>query len=118
VRPGELSLVGDLAEETFRRFNCDVLFLGVGGIDAVKGLTEYNLDDTRVKRAALGAAARCVVLADRSKLDRVCLAQVATLEEIDVLITDADPTHPVLDAVREAGVEVVSVSSHEWQEKA
>lgn len=117
VRPGELSLVGDLAEETFRRFNCDVLFLGVGGIDAVKGLTEYNLDDTRVKRAALGAAARCVVLADRSKLDRVCLAQVATLEEIDVLITDAEPAHPVLDAVREAGVEVVSVSSHEWQER-
>ncbi len=58
VRPGELSLVGDLAEEAFRRLNCDVLFLGVGGIDAVKGLTEYNLDDTRVKRAALGAAAR------------------------------------------------------------
>ena len=117
VRPGELSLVGDLAEQTFQRFNCDVLFLGVGGIDAVKGLTEYNLDDTRVKRAALGAAARCVVLADRSKLDRVCLAQVATLEEIDVLITDAEPTHPVLAAVREAGAEVVSVSSHEWQER-
>ncbi len=70
------------------------LFLGVGGIDAVKGLTEYNLDDTRVKRAALGAAARCVVLADRSKLARVCLAQVATLEEIDVLITDAEPPTP------------------------
>jgi DeoR/GlpR family transcriptional regulator of sugar metabolism len=116
VRPGELSLVGDLAEQTFQRFNCDVLFLGVGGIDASKGLTEYNLDDTRVKRAALSAASRCVVLADRSKLGRVCLAQVAALEEIDVLITDAEPGHPVLAPVREAGVEVVSVSSHEWQE--
>ncbi len=46
----------------------------------------------------------------------MCLAQVATLDEIDVLITDAEPAHPVLVAVREAGVEVVSVSSHEWQE--
>ena len=32
VRPGELSLIGDLAERTFAQLNCDVLFLGVGGI--------------------------------------------------------------------------------------
>jgi DeoR/GlpR family transcriptional regulator of sugar metabolism len=109
VRPGELSLVGDLAERTFAELNCDVLFLGVGGIHPEKGLTEYNLDDTRVKRAAIRAAARCVVLADQSKLDRICLATIASLEEIDVLITDARPDHPTLGAVREAGVEVVSV---------
>lgn len=113
VRPGELSLVGDLAERTFAQFNCDVLFLGVGGIHPEKGLTEYNLDDTRVKRAAIGAASRTIVLADQRKLDRVCLASVAELDEIDVLITDADPAHAVLDAVRDAGAEVVSVPSPE-----
>ena len=91
--PGELSLIGDLAERTFAQLNCDVLFLGVGGIHAEKGLTEYNLDDTRVKRAAIQAASRKVALADESKLDRVCLATIASLSEIDVLITDAAPDH-------------------------
>jgi len=109
VRPGELSLVGSLAEDTFSQFNCDVVFLGVGGIDADKGLTEYNLDDTRVKRAAIRAASRKVALADRSKLDRVCLASIARLSDIDVLITDAAPDHPLLAVARDAGVEVVSV---------
>lgn len=113
VRPGELSLVGDLAERTFAQLNCDVVFLGVGGIHPEKGLTEYNLDDTRVKRAAIAAASRCVVLADQSKLERICLAQIATLDGIDVLITDADPDHPVLDAVRDAGAEVITVTSEE-----
>lgn len=113
VRPGELSLIGDLAESTFAQLNCDVLFLGVGGIDAEKGLTEYNLDDTRVKRAAIKAASRKVALADQSKLGRVCLASIASLQEIDVLITDAAPHHPVLAAVREAGVDIVSVGSTE-----
>lgn len=113
VRPGELSLIGDLAERTFSQLNCDVLFLGVGGIDAEKGLTEYNLDDTRVKRAAIKAASRKVALADQTKLGRVCLASIASLSEIDVLITDAARTHPVLAAVREAGVEIVSVGSME-----
>jgi DeoR/GlpR family transcriptional regulator of sugar metabolism len=116
VRPGELSLVGSLAEDTFAQFNCDVLFLGVGGIDIDKGLTEYNLDDTRVKRAALKAASRCVVLADATKLDRVCLGTIASLEEIDVLITDADPRHHVVQAVRDVGVEVLSVSVPEVPE--
>ncbi len=72
-------------------------------------MTEYNLDDTRVKRAALNAASRAVALADQSKFGRVCLATIASLSEIDVLITDAPPQHPVLAAVRDAGVEVVSV---------
>ncbi|MGB9183616.1 MAG: DeoR/GlpR family DNA-binding transcription regulator [Solirubrobacteraceae bacterium] len=109
VRPGELSLIGHLAEGTFSQLNCDVLFLGVGGINAEKGLTEYNLDDTRVKRAALRAASRKVALADQSKLGRVCLATISPLSEIDVLITDAAPDHPGLAEVRDAGVEVVSV---------
>lgn len=109
VRPGELSLIGHLAEDTFRQLNCDVVFLGVGGIDAEKGLTEYNLDDTRVKRAAIAAASRKIALADQSKLGRVCLATIASLSEIDVLITDAPSEHPVLAAVRDAGVEVVCV---------
>ncbi|MFZ1995878.1 MAG: DeoR/GlpR family DNA-binding transcription regulator [Solirubrobacteraceae bacterium] len=113
VRPGELSLIGDLAESTFAQLNCDVLFLGVGGIDPEKGLTEYNLDDTRVKRAAIKAASRKVALADQTKLGRVCLASIASLSEIDVLITDAAPAHPVLAAVREAGVEIVSVGPTE-----
>lgn len=113
VRPGEFSLIGHLAEDTFSQLNCDVLFLGVGGISGEKGLTEYNLDDTRVKRAALAAASRTVALADQSKLGRVCLATIAGLSEIDVLITDAPPDHPQLDAVREAGVEVVCVTPTE-----
>jgi DeoR/GlpR family transcriptional regulator of sugar metabolism len=113
VRPGELSLVGSLAEDTFAQFNCDVLFLGVGGIDAEKGLTEYNLDDTRVKRAAIRAASRKIALADRSKLERVCLASIAGLSEIDVLITDAAPDHPLLEMARDGGVEVVSVPEPE-----
>lgn len=107
VRPGELSLIGDLAERTFATLNCDVAFLGVGGVHPDKGLTEYNLDDTRVKRAAIQAASRKIVLADATKLGRICLATIAPLQEIDVLITDA-AEHPVLDCLREAGVDVVT----------
>ncbi len=115
VRPGEFSLIGDLAERTFEQLNCDVVFLGVGGMQAEKGLTEYNLDDTRVKQAAIKAASRRVALADHTKLDRVCLARIAPFEEIDVLITDAEPEHPLLEVIRDAGVQVICVNPTEEQ---
>lgn len=107
VRPGELSLVGDLAERAFEALHCDTVFLGVGGVDARAGLTEFNLDDTRVKRAALATARRCVVLADASKLGKVAFARVCPLERVNVLVTDAGASEAALEPIRDAGVEVL-----------
>jgi DeoR/GlpR family transcriptional regulator of sugar metabolism len=107
ARPGELSLVGSLAERAFEELHCDMVFLGVGGIDADAGLTEFNLDDTRVKRAALASARRCVVLADATKLGKVAFAHICPLQRIDVLVTDSGAGEDALAPVREAGVEVL-----------
>ncbi len=106
ARPGELSLIGDLAERTFDDLRADVVFLGVGGVDTV-GLTEFNLDDARVKRAALRSARRCVALADATKLGRVAFARVCPLERVDMLVTDSSADHAALQPIRDAGVEVL-----------
>jgi DeoR/GlpR family transcriptional regulator of sugar metabolism len=113
VRAGENSLVGAFAERPFAELNCDVLFLGVGGLDAEHGYTEYNLEDARIKRSAIGAARRTVVLADASKFGRVCLATVAPLDAADVLITDSPAEGTIAALAREAEVEFVSVESPE-----
>ena len=110
LRQGEMSLIGARAEDSFADLNCDTVFLGVAGIHPERGLTEYNLDDTRIKQAALGAARRCVVLADETKLGRVAFANVAPLSRIDVLVTDAKPGNPVVTAVEDAGAEIVFVN--------
>jgi DeoR family transcriptional regulator of aga operon len=108
TRHGELSLIGDLAERAFAELHCDTVFLGAGGVDAQAGVTEFNLEDTRVKRAALASARRCVVLADASKLGRVALASICPLERVDVLVTDSDASEEALADIRESGVEVLT----------
>jgi DeoR/GlpR family transcriptional regulator of sugar metabolism len=107
ARPGELSLVGDLAERAFAELHCDTAFLGVGAVDAEAGVSEFNLDDTRVKRAALKSSRRCVVLADASKLGRVALASVCPIERVDVLVTDSGASDKALAPIRDSGVEVL-----------
>ena len=107
VRAGETSLVGALAERAFDGFNCDTLFLGVGGIDLAKGLTEFNPDDARVKQAAIASARQVVVLADEAKLGAVAFARIAPVTAAHVLVGDAPPHHPVAREVADAGVRYV-----------
>ncbi len=106
LRPGERSLVGDLAVGSFRDYRFDTVVLGVGGIDLEAGLTEYNLDDTRVKRAAIEIARRIIVVADATKLGRVAFARICPLAEVDVLVTDDAAPADLIAFIEDAGVEV------------
>jgi DeoR/GlpR family transcriptional regulator of sugar metabolism len=112
VRSGEFGLSGGVPEATFADVNCDVVFLGVAGIQVQRGLTEYNPADALVKKAALRAARRSVILADRSKLDKVTFHNVAPLASVDILVTDACADEPYLEAIRSAGVEVITTGEH------
>jgi DeoR/GlpR family transcriptional regulator of sugar metabolism len=109
IRPGELSLVGDLAEAAFRDLRFDTFVMGVGGVDPEEGLTEFNPDDARVKRAALASARRCVVVADGSKLGKVAFARICPVERVDVLVTDREAPAELVTALEAAEVEVVTV---------
>ncbi len=107
VRPGETSMVGELAQRAFEIFHVDRLFLGVGGIDASAGLTEYNWDDTLVKQAMLKTAKEVVVVADSSKFDRIATVNIAPLDVVDKLITDLPPSPQLAQALKDAGVTVI-----------
>jgi len=109
LRIGEMSLVGARAESSFSDLNCDTVFLGVAGISSSKGLTEYNLDDTRVKQEAIKAASRVVVLADATKIGKVAFANVAPIDVVDILITNASPDNKVVTHMRDSGIEIIHV---------
>jgi DeoR/GlpR family transcriptional regulator of sugar metabolism len=95
--------------------NYDLAFIGVAGICAAPGPTEYNPDDARVKRAAIGAARRTVVLADSSKLGRVAFSTVAPLSSVGVLVTDAPADHSTVLDIAAAGVDITEAKVVEAQ---
>ncbi len=107
LRPGELSMVGHLAERSFQEFYVDHLFLGIGGISLEAGLTEFNLEDAWVKKAMLGSAKECTVVADASKLGNIAFASVAPLSAIHRLITDSSADPEFVARLRERNIEVI-----------
>lgn len=107
ARPGERSMIGALAERAFADLLFDTFFVTVGGIDSVQGLTEFNLDDATVKRAAVGSARRLIAVADSSKLGKIAFARVCPIAQLDVLITDDRAPREILDELRTLGVDVM-----------
>lgn len=110
LRPGELSLIGIEAVESFGRYNCDTFIMGVAGIHPRRGFTDYHRDESAVKRAAIEASDRLIVLADQSKIGRAQLSSIAPLSAAELIVTDAAADSAALSAATAAGVSVVSVT--------
>jgi len=107
IRRQEHSLVGADAERTVRGYNVDTAFVGAAGVHLERGLTDYGLEEAEVKRLAIARASRVVALADSSKIGHVSLCEICPASDIDVLVTDAPEDDPVLQAMRQAGTEVI-----------
>ncbi len=107
LRPKQHSLVEPLATTLFQSLRVDSVFLGCNGIAVDGGVTNINLPEAVVKRAMLEAAARCVVMADATKLGVRALAPVCTLDEVDVLVTDGRALATDVEPIRAEGVDVV-----------
>lgn len=92
LRRHEGSLVGSLAWESFSRLHFDTFFVSVAAVNAEVGLSDYIIEDADIKRMIISHTNRTVALIHAEKFDHTAFAQVAPLEDIDVLITDSQPT--------------------------
>jgi DeoR family transcriptional regulator of aga operon len=101
------TLLDPLAEPVMERVHADVAFVPCAGLDAVAGATDAGLAVAAVKRRMLLAAARRVVLVPAAGVGAVRTGAVGAIDDVDVLVTSAGAAPAALDALREAGVEVV-----------
>lgn len=109
LRMGELSMTGDLAVRAYEQFYVDKLFLGVGGIDLKFGLTEFNLDDTLIKRSMIQNAREVIVVAVATKFNHIAFTRVAPLKVVSKIITDSSLDPAFLSLYEKEGVEIILV---------
>lgn len=84
----------------------DIVVLGTNGLDSA-GASTPDPDEAAVKTAIIAAGRRVALLADSSKLGEASLCRFATLEQIDVLLTDAEPDARTVRALEDADCEVL-----------
>lgn len=102
-----LSVIGSKAAEFFEDMHVDKLFLSAFGVSIKKGMIYAGVGHIPVKKAMIEAAEKVFLLADSTKFDKMSFASFASLECIDVLITDASITKEHQDRLAQFSIEVV-----------
>ncbi|MCV7131712.1 DeoR/GlpR transcriptional regulator [Mycobacterium hodleri] len=106
IRPATMAAVGVLTGHALAAVNVDVAFLGTNALSFDRGLSTPDPDEAAVKHQMLAAAGQRVFLVDSSKFGHVSHARHATLDDVDVLITDAAVSAADRKRLRAAGVAV------------
>jgi DeoR family transcriptional regulator of aga operon len=109
LRKNSFSLVGPLAEDSLRRLNADILFLGVDGFDVQYGLSTPNLLEAKVNRAMMDVSKVAVAVCDSSKFGKRSLSLIAPPSALHGVITDRGIPKADLSALKKSGVEVTVV---------
>lgn len=109
VEPVELTFRGSRAVESVRALRVDVAVVSGCAADPSQGVSSTTLDDADLKRAAIAAASRTVLVVEGAKLTRTAPFTAAPLTAVDTLVTTADADPAALAAYREGGVDVVLV---------
>lgn len=95
------SLVGPMAVRAAQGYLYNTFFSSAAAIDATLGSSEAALAESEVKRAFSRTSSRIVLAVDQSKLNTRAQARVFELEQVDLLVTDLEPSDVRLDPYRD-----------------
>lgn len=109
LRKSSLSLVGSPAEESFRGYFCDKLFLAVDGFNTAHGLSTPNVEEAHLNRVMIEISKQVIVVTDSSKFHKRSFAFIAPVSEVDVVITDSGIQPEDQKKLENAGIKVIIV---------
>jgi DeoR family transcriptional regulator, aga operon transcriptional repressor len=109
VRSASYELVGPIANQALSDINLDLVFIGVDGIEAGRGISTHDDVEAQTDRCFLRTADRVIALADGSKVGKRAFSRIAAIEEISMLVTDVGADPAELDRLRASGVDVTTV---------
>jgi DeoR family fructose operon transcriptional repressor len=107
VRRTTQAAVGAETVSALADLRADVAVVGTNGISLGLGLSTPDLEEAAVKRAIVNGGRRVVVLADSSKIGVESPVRFATIDQLDVLVTDDGIDAEDRAAFEKAGIEVV-----------
>lgn len=107
VRSRDHGIVGETTVDFIRQFRVDLAVIGISGIEQDGTLRDYDLREVKVAQTIIAQSREVWLAADYSKFDRRAMIELARLDQIDVLYTNAAPPPPYATLLQEAGVQCV-----------
>lgn len=96
VRTRDRGIVGEAAVDFIRQFKVDIAVIGISAMEPDGSLRDFDLREVKVAQTIIQQSREVWLAADHSKFDRQAMVELAKLNQIDRLFTDAPllPTSP------------------------
>lgn len=107
VRGRTMAMVDSWALHALQETFVDVAFMATNGVSVQRGLTTPDTTEAMVKRAAVNAARRTVLLADHTKVGNDHFARFGKLADVDTFITDTGIDAQLAAEIEAVGTRVV-----------
>ncbi len=107
LRGAELSLLGYITESSLTEIRITKAFMGAQALSIEGGFTTDFMSEVATTRHVIRMAPRLIVLADRSKIERVAAAFIVPLDRVSTIITSAPVAEDFVTGAQALGVEVV-----------
>lgn len=107
--PDYQATVGPQTLSQLHELTADKVFLGADGLTLASGATTADVLMAEVDRLMVERSRQVILVADSSKIGRVGFVPIKPVSSIHTLITDTGATADFVQAMRDAGVEVMLV---------
>lgn len=107
ISANTLSCSGAQTEANLDSMNIDTAIMASSGFTLASGFSNGSQSESRLKRKVIDKATRSILLMDSSKMNRNLTFTFASLEDIDILVCDAQMPDEVLCAAEKCGVQIV-----------
>jgi DeoR family glycerol-3-phosphate regulon repressor len=105
VRSRDRGIVGEATVDFIQQFKVDIGLIGISAIESDGTLRDFDYREVKVARAIIEHSREVWLAADHSKFNRPAMVQLAALNQVDRLFTDATPPEPFPALLAEAGVQ-------------
>lgn len=102
------SIEGILGHELLNKINIDIMFTSGYGFSIESGLTDFNIYEVELKKAIVQRSKKIYSIVDSSKLENNSSSAFASIEEIDMLITDKPVNASFLKKLNAHNIKVLS----------
>ncbi len=110
LRTNSLDLVGSIAEKNLEEYHVDWLISGCDAALSDYGFYTSDVSVSNLEKKSLQIAAHAAIIADSSKFGKRALTRFATLDEIDLLVTDDELSAEDTENIQKSGLKLIKVA--------
>ncbi len=89
------------------KYHVDIAVMSCKGIDIQKGITDTSEENAEIKKAFIRNAKKRILAVDHTKFDKVSFVEVASNNDVDIIVTDVIPSEKWISEFDSRGIQLI-----------